>query len=149
MVTSTAQPAARDLPDEADIVFYDGGCGLCHRWVKRLLRYDPDGSKFVYAPLAGETFARAVPEETRAELPDSIIVQTPGGGLLMKSDAVLHLMRRMGGVWRLLSAVGRCVPRGLRDFGYDRVAAVRHRVFRKPSEACPLVPADLRERFRT
>jgi hypothetical protein len=31
---------------------------------------------------------------------------------------------------------------------YDGIARVRHSLFRAPVEACPLVPADLRARFK-
>jgi len=46
----------------------------------------------------------------------------------------------LGGVFALL-------PAALADFAYDRIAAVRHRVFGRPVDACPLMPAELRERF--
>jgi len=133
---------------EPDLIFYDGHCGLCHRWVKFVLPRDPDGSKFVFSPLQGETFAQAIPEDQRTALPDSIIVRTVDGELLTKSIAVLHILRRLGGVWALLAGVGRVIPRGLRDFGYGRVAAVRHKLFKRPSEACPLMPPALRGRFK-
>ncbi len=132
-----------------DTIFYDGTCGLCHRWVKFVMPRDRDGSKFVFAPLQGDTFANAVPEPQRAELPDSIIVQTADGTLLMmKSNAVLHILRRLGGVWGFLAAIARFVPRGIRDLFYDRVAAVRHKFFKKPHDACPLMPPELRGRFK-
>lgn len=133
---------------EPETIFYDGHCGLCHRWVKFVMPRDRDGSKFVFSPLQGDTFAQAIPEARRATLPDSIIVQTHGGEVLMKSTAVLHILRRLGGVWAVLAGVGRVIPRGLRDFVYDRVASVRHKFFKKPSDACPLMPPELRGRFK-
>jgi len=39
------------------------------------------------------------------------------------------------------------VPRFLRDGVYDGIARVRHKLFAKPSEACPLMPEELRRRF--
>ena len=132
---------------ERDIIYYDGYCGLCHRWVKFVMPRDKDGSKFAFAALQGETFAARVDEARRGELPDSIVVHRPDGELLTKSTAVLHILRRLGGVWKVLAAVGAVAPRGLRDWAYDRVAAVRHRLFAKPNEACPLMPPELRGRF--
>jgi len=41
----------------------------------------------------------------------------------------------------------RLVPRSVRDVGYDTVARVRHLLFRRPTEACPVTPPELRARF--
>jgi len=47
----------------------------------------------------------------------------------------------------VLAAVLSVVPRGLPDFVYDCVARIRYRVFGKREDLCPIVPAELRERF--
>jgi predicted DCC family thiol-disulfide oxidoreductase YuxK len=130
-----------------DLVFYDGSCGLCHGTVLFLLKRDGDGSRFLYAPLQGETFLQRVTEAQRQGLPDSVVVLQAGGGLLLKSDGVIHLLKRLGGVWPLVGKALALLPRGLRDWGYDRVASVRKRLFRKPEGACPLVPQAFRFRF--
>ncbi|MEO1236432.1 MAG: DCC1-like thiol-disulfide oxidoreductase family protein [Planctomycetota bacterium] len=133
--------------DSFDVVYYDGGCGLCHRSVRFLLPRDRGGARFRFAPIGGQTFGERVSEAERAGLPDSIVVLTAGGDLLTRSEAVLHVLGRLGGGWGVLAKLGRVVPRGLRDWGYDRVAAARHRFFAKPAEACPIVPPEQRERF--
>jgi hypothetical protein len=42
-------------PTRHDIVFFDGECGLCHAFVKFVVRHDP-AAQFLFAPLRGETF---------------------------------------------------------------------------------------------
>jgi predicted DCC family thiol-disulfide oxidoreductase YuxK len=128
----------------ADLVFYDGACGLCHSTVLFLLKRDADGSRFRFSPLQGETFAARI---SRVDLPDSVIVLTAEGEVLIRSAGVVHLLRRLGGGWALVGVLLRLIPRLLRDWGYDRVAAMRRFLFRKPEGACPLVPARLRPRF--
>lgn len=128
-------------------IFYDGGCGLCHHAVSFLVARDPDGSRFRFAPLFGETFERTVPPEARASLPDSLVLQQEDGALLLRSDAALHAMARLGGGWRFLATVLEVVPRPLRDFGYDQIARVRKRLFAKPDDVCPVLPLPLRKRF--
>jgi predicted DCC family thiol-disulfide oxidoreductase YuxK len=128
-------------------VYYDGHCGLCHRTVRFLLAEDVDGSRFRFAALQGATCAARIAPERRAELPDSVVVETADGKLLVKSAAVLHLLARLGGLWRVLGAAGSIVPRGVRDLAYDGVARIRLRLFAAPAEACPLSPPALRERF--
>ncbi len=131
----------------AEYLFYDGHCGLCHRAVKFVLRHDRSGKAFRFAPLEGETFQARVAVERRAGLPDSVVVLRSDGELLVRSDAFLHILRRLGGGWRVLATVLSVIPRGLRDFVYDFVARIRYRVFGKRDDLCPMVPAELRARF--
>ncbi|MEM1446913.1 MAG: DUF393 domain-containing protein [Planctomycetota bacterium] len=132
---------------ETETIFYDGDCGLCHRGVMFVVRRDRDAERFAYAPLGGETFTQALPTEQQADLPDSIVVHTSDGRLLTRSEATRHILRRLGGVWSLAAAVMGVVPRGLRDWAYQGVASIRHRIFKKPAGACPVLPEDLRGRF--
>jgi predicted DCC family thiol-disulfide oxidoreductase YuxK len=114
------------------LVLYDGGCGLCHRFVRFLVSEDLEGA-FRFAPLegAGET----------------IEVTTPEGVTLRRSSAVLHLLDRLGGLWRLMGLGGRLLPAFLRDALYDSAARLRGRLFRPPGGSCPLVPSNLQGRF--
>ncbi|BDC50847.1 hypothetical protein F183_A31630 [Bryobacterales bacterium F-183] len=130
-----------------DILYYDGHCGLCHRSVQFVLKHDPDGSRFRFAPLQSESFTRNIPAATRAQLPDSVVIWTPDRRALTQSDAVLHMLRRLGGIWAIFAALGRLIPRPLRNWMYARIAAIRHRLFAKPEAACPLMPRNLRDRF--
>jgi predicted DCC family thiol-disulfide oxidoreductase YuxK len=129
------------------IVFYDGSCGLCHRTVRFAIAHDRDGTQFRFAALGGETFRRLVPEAQRTGLPDSVVVLTPGGMLLARSVAVIHILQRIGGPWRLLGRLLALVPRGIGDLGYDGIARVRHRLFRRPTDDCPVTLPELRGRF--
>ena len=133
------------MPQE--LVFFDGHCGLCHRTVRFLLARDRDGSLFRYGPLHGETFAARVPADVRGGLADSVVVLRSDGVLLQRASGIFHLLRRVGGLWGLVGTIGNWLPTGLTDWGYDRVAAVRHRLFKRPAETCPRVPEELRSRF--
>jgi predicted DCC family thiol-disulfide oxidoreductase YuxK len=128
-------------------VFYDGSCGLCHRFVRFLLAEDRTGSTFRFAPLQGETFQAAYPADVRKSYPDSIVVEDEEGRVLIRSRAALAALAHLGGLWRALAAVAWIVPAPLRDVVYDGVAVVRHRLFARPSDVCPLVPAHLARRF--
>jgi predicted DCC family thiol-disulfide oxidoreductase YuxK len=143
---STAQ-VARQTAAGPEFLFYDGHCGLCHRAVKFVLRHDREGMAFRFAPLQGETFERLVPAEQSSGLPDSIVVQTRDGALLVRSSAFIHILRRLGGGWRVLAAILSIVPRPLRDAAYDFIARVRYRIFGRQDDVCPLVPPELRKRF--
>jgi predicted DCC family thiol-disulfide oxidoreductase YuxK len=120
----------------ADLVLYDGTCALCHGVVRFLLVRDRDGTRFLFSPL--EEGARA----------QTVQVKTESGVLLSRSDAVLHLLERLGGAWRVLGRTGRLLPRKLRDAVYDVVARHRTRLFGRTQSACPVIPEELRSRFR-
>jgi len=124
-----------------ETLFYDGTCALCHGVVRLVLAEDARGECFRFAPLD------VLPESERRALPDSFVVRTADGRTLVRSAAMLHVMRRLGGWWRLAAELGRFVPRPLRDLAYSCVAAVRKRVFGTKTEACPLLPRHLRARF--
>jgi predicted DCC family thiol-disulfide oxidoreductase YuxK len=132
--------------DQPWVLFYDGTCGLCHRTVRFLLAEDREAS-LRFAPLDSEAFRRAVPEEARPGLPDSLVLRTDAGTLLTRSTAVLRAAQRLGGLWRLLAVPAGWIPRPLRDLVYRWVATVRYRLFSRPEEACPIVPHGLRSRF--
>jgi predicted DCC family thiol-disulfide oxidoreductase YuxK len=138
-------PPRGDAPS-GDVLFYDGGCGLCHLSVRLLLAVDREGA-LRFAPLGGETFRALVPEGEREALPDSLVLRTARGRLLLRSAAVVEGLRRTGGLGRVLAAAAGVVPAALADGLYDRVASARRRFFRVPDTACPVVPAARRERF--
>ena len=129
-----------------EILFYDGHCGMCHGFVRFLLAKDR-AHAFVFAPIQGDTFVAMVPEAERARLPDSMVIRTGDGRLLVRSAAALHVLDTIGGGWRTLATLLRLVPRPVLDTAYRVVAAIRHRLGPPPPSTCLLVPADLRERF--
>jgi predicted DCC family thiol-disulfide oxidoreductase YuxK len=135
----------RRAPGTTDEVFYDGTCGLCHSGMRWLVAEDPTGTSFRYAPLFGDAFAAAFPDAT--DVPDSVIVKTAAGAVMVRSDAAVHLLARLGGLWRVFGIVFGVLPRRLRDAMYDLVARSRYRIFGRKKDACPLMPADLRSRF--
>jgi predicted DCC family thiol-disulfide oxidoreductase YuxK len=137
------------MPDRADIILYDGVCRLCNRMNQFVLRRDPAGV-FRFASLQS-AFARDVlaryGKDPRA-LDTFYVLVDPGAPterLLAKSAAALHVLRRVGGVWRL-GALLRLVPGRIRDQVYDLVARNRYRLFGK-YDACLLPRAEYTQRF--
>jgi predicted DCC family thiol-disulfide oxidoreductase YuxK len=131
-------------------IFYDGGCGLCHRFVRFALNRDPEGEHFRFAPLEGAAFAALRNASTRSEMLDdidSIVLSLPDGSLLVRAAAVLEFGKIVGGAWRTASIAVSVIPLRLLDAVYDGIARIRHRIFAKPQDACPILPPHLRDRF--
>lgn len=131
---------------ERETIFYDGHCGLCHGFVRFVAHRDRAGL-FEFAPLGGSRFAELVAPEQRAGIPDSVVVRTQAGELLVRSAGVLHVLRRLGGMWRALAGLSSIFPAGFRDVIYDFIARTRKKIFATPTDVCPIVPPELRSRF--
>jgi len=130
-----------------ETLFYDGTCGLCHHSVRFVLAEDPEGRRFRFATLQGRRYRSAIDESRRRDLPDSLVLLEDGGRVLTRSQAVRHALLRLGGYWTVVGWIGGLVPTPLGDAAYDLVAGVRHRLFARPPDACPVTPRHLRARF--
>ncbi len=130
-----------------DAIFYDGRCALCHALVRFTAAQDRHG-RFLFAPLGGAWFTETVPESQRGALPDSVVVRVCDGRLLSKGAAVRHILKQLGPPWSFFAALAGWLPGYALDALYDRVALSRRRR-PPPAEACPVVPPELRGRFRS
>ena len=139
-----ASKSVTELPDIAmhPVIFFDGVCGLCSKWVDFTLARDCDGL-FRFAPLQGETAQRAL-GDWAAELHSVVLLEK--GGCFRKSDAVCRIFAKLGGICLLASWIMRCIPRPIRNWGYDVVARRRYQWFGR-HETCRLPTANERGRF--
>ena len=128
------------------VLFYDGACGFCHRTVRFLLSEDR-AEAVHFAPLFGPTFDARVPPDVRATLPDSLVLLTADGSVLVRSRGLIVTARALGGLWRAGAEVLSLLPPVLLDAAYDRFARIRRRLFAQPEGTCPLIPPSLRGRF--
>jgi predicted DCC family thiol-disulfide oxidoreductase YuxK len=140
-----AAPATADAP----VILYDGVCGLCNRLNRFVLARDPAG-RFRFAALQSALAAEILARHGRdpRDLDTLYLVLSPGRTeerLLRKSDAILGILRELGGAWRMAGAL-RVAPRALRDLGYDVVARTRYRLFGR-YDACPIPDPRYRARF--
>lgn len=143
---SQIQPTQTVSYEQPDVIFYDGECGVCHRFVQFVLARDKQ-HRFQFAPLQGKTFARAIPPLQRASLPDSVVLLTASGKLLDRSNAAIYVLSRLSRLWRVIAAVLRALPKALRDRPYDAAARKRQTWAARPASLCPVVPENLRARF--
>jgi predicted DCC family thiol-disulfide oxidoreductase YuxK len=65
--------------------------------------------------------------------------------VLNRSDAVLHLLSELGGVWGT-AVIVKVIPRVIRDWVYNAVGRNRYRVFGK-YDTCPLPDERDRKKF--
>ncbi|HEY7054804.1 MAG TPA: DCC1-like thiol-disulfide oxidoreductase family protein [Mycobacterium sp.] len=132
----------------APVLLYDGVCGFCNRGVRTILRYDRRGT-LRFAALDSDYARSVIARHQSLQGVDSVVfVDDPGGGdekVSVRSAAALRVVDYLGGPWKVLEAT-RLIPRPLRDWFYDRFAAIRYRVFGR-YDTCPIPPPDVRARF--
>ncbi|MCC6408886.1 MAG: DUF393 domain-containing protein [Planctomycetes bacterium] len=138
-----AAESPADARGAATWVFFDGGCALCHGFVRFALAEDRDGTRLSFAPLGGATAQRELAE--RAPLCDSVVV-VADGEVLVRSRAVLRVLEALGGLWRIAAWMLQLPPTTWSDDVYDFVAARRKRWFAPPKSACPLLPPEIARR---
>jgi predicted DCC family thiol-disulfide oxidoreductase YuxK len=131
------------------VIYYDGACGLCDRFVRFVLARDRRAA-FRFATLEGPLGARAraaagEPPRPGAEA-RTVLVDAGDGRWLRKSRAVAFVLARLGGPWRVLAGALRILPAALADLGYDVVARLRYRLFGRVT-ACALPRPEWRARF--
>ena len=122
------------------LVLVDGTCALCNGTAAWLARRNVDGA-MIFATNQGEV-ARIAGEPPGGDM--GTIVVWDGSRRLVRSEAILLLLRSLGGGWRLLAVAARLCPGVLRDFLYDQVARRRHR-FAGLAACTRLSPYDLAE----
>jgi predicted DCC family thiol-disulfide oxidoreductase YuxK len=122
------------------VVLIDGSCALCNGTAAWLACRDVAGA-MVFATNQGEV-ARIAGEPPGGDM--GTIVVWDGSRRLVRSAAVLALLRTLGGGWRLLAWWACLCPGTLRDFLYDQVARRRHR-FTGPAACTRLSPHHLAE----
>lgn len=128
--------------DAAPVLYFDGVCGLCNSTVQWLLKADRAG-RFRFAPLQGTTAQALLPEEFR-DL--SSMVLTCDHRIYRKSAAVVGVLWRLGGMWKLLAALLWIIPAPIRNGGYSVIAKNRFRWFGK-HETCRIPTPEEAARF--
>ncbi len=113
------------MPDSVRLVFYDGECAFCNRWVQFILKQD-QLRKFHYASLQ-LLQSESVQLDKSQQKPDMDTIRyLKNGRVYERSEAILNILRDLGGFWKI-SFLFRLIPRVLRDKMYDLIATNRYR----------------------
>ncbi len=96
------------------------------------------------APLQGETAAMLLPPLPH-DPEEWSIYYLDEQGLYYQSEAVIQILKKLGGIWSLLS-IGRTIPLPVRDAVYRFVANNRYRWLGK-RDTCRLPTPDEQARF--
>jgi predicted DCC family thiol-disulfide oxidoreductase YuxK len=125
------------------LVLFDGVCIFCSGWVRFVIERD-DACRFRFMPIQspqGQRLARELGIDPEHPATNVVIVD---GVAFFKSDAALAVLRHLRGMkWTAVLGV---VPKGLRNWVYDRIAQNRYALFGR-SESCMRPTPDIAARF--
>ncbi|HEY7690102.1 MAG TPA: thiol-disulfide oxidoreductase DCC family protein [Dongiaceae bacterium] len=128
----------------APVMLFDGVCNLCSAWVQFAIARDPQARlRFaaVQSPL-GQAFLE------RQGLPSDVYESfyfVEDGIVYEKSTGWFRMVRHLRWPWPWFRALA-ILPRGLRDFLYDRIARNRYRWFGR-RDACLVPTPEIAARF--
>ena len=119
-----------------NLIIYDGRCNLCAGSVKFIRKLDRHDC-FEYVSFQSPE-AKFIPALTKMNLksPDHILF-FKNNKLFDRSDAVIEILKEIGGVWSLSNALY-LIPRQLRNWIYDRISQNRYRWFGVSEKNCSL-----------
>lgn len=131
------------LPAGKNVIFFDGVCGLCNRFVDFVMGIDDD-SEFIFSPLQGEFARKVLPSQYVTDM-KSVVLLKKNKELYTQSNAVIEILGEVGGIWSL-AKVANILPQGILDKAYDMVAENRYDLFGKREE-CRIPTAEERSKF--
>ena len=113
-----------DVPDGT--VLFDGVCVLCSAWFRFVAARSPQ-TRFRFTPIQGaqgRKLALRLGIDPDNPQTNTVIVD---GRAHLRSDAALQILHRLPGwSWTRMALL---LPRGPRDWAYDRIARNRYRLF--------------------
>jgi|GEM_PF-76433 len=134
------------MADGTTIVFYDGDCRVCNRWIRILLSL-PLPEEVRFAPIQSKYFRELAIRYPVLSKVDSMMHyrrESDGETLLLRSEGIFWFLARIPG-WPRWSVLALLLPLPLLDAGYWVLAKTRHRLGR--NWACPLISLEQQKRF--
>ncbi len=126
------------------ILLFDGVCNLCNNTVQFIIKRDKKG-KIQFASLQSE-FGQKKTLEANLPLEDlKSIIFIENGTIYTRSTGALKMTKYLDGIWKI-AYIFIIIPRPIRDFFYNIIAANRYRWFGK-SEECMMPTTDIKSRF--
>ena len=126
------------------IIYFDGICNLCNWWVRFVIKHDKK-RVFSFAQLQSKYAADHIEHANGQYIKLKSIIYQDHHIFYTKSNAVLKIIKDMGGVWRLFYIL-RIIPSPLLDWAYDLIARNRYHWFGKKNN-CMIPPPEVKDRF--
>jgi predicted DCC family thiol-disulfide oxidoreductase YuxK len=110
-------------------VLFDGICNLCNGLILFTKKRDTS-KRFRFVTLQSEEGRGMLLEAGLPETDSDTAIYKKDGQFYLRSSAVLHILKDLGGTWKILY-IFIIIPPFIRDFFYRFIAHNRYRLFGK------------------
>lgn len=132
------------MKEATNILLFDGVCNLCNNAVKFIIKRDKK-ALIKFASLQSAIGQNLLLQHQLAFKNFDSFVYIKDDIYYLKSTAALHLLKDIGGIWKLFYAFI-IIPPPIRDFIYSVVANNRYKWFGKAND-CMIPTLALQQRF--
>jgi predicted DCC family thiol-disulfide oxidoreductase YuxK len=134
-----------DIKVDNRIVFYDGFCVVCSRFIKLLIRADKN--KLNRFTSISSNYAQNILKDKMSsdQIGKFIVYLSKEGKIYSKSDAVIQVFIELGGLYNIVGIL-KIFPSSFRNIFYDFFASNRYKWFGKLDQ-CHLPPKEIADRF--
>ncbi|OWP74218.1 thiol-disulfide oxidoreductase DCC family protein [Flavobacterium oreochromis] len=132
------------LPQNKQIILFDGICNLCNHWVQYIIQRDKNDT-FRFVSLQSELGKEILEYLGIAKRNiDSIVLYVPNKAYYYKSEAVLEIAKNLSYLNKL--SLLKIIPVPLRDPVYDFIAKNRYKWYGK-TESCMIPSPEIKSKF--
>lgn len=127
------------------IILFDDDCLICNRFVRFIHKNDKH-NRICFTSFNSETGIKM-----RDELPNSLrefdsVIFFNNGQYFFYSDAILNILKQIGGLWKYIGIILLIIPKTIRDYVYYLVAKNRYDWFGK-IKSCQVPSNEIREKI--
>lgn len=126
------------------VILFDGVCKLCNVWSRFIIRFDKQQRFKLCSVQSPEGQSILGHFKMPTEHFDTMLY-VEGNQVFDKSDAFLNVINKLPMPWRLLY-IFKIIPKGIRNWFYDRIALNRYSLFGK-YDSCRLPSTENKNRF--
>jgi predicted DCC family thiol-disulfide oxidoreductase YuxK len=126
------------------VILFDGVCNLCNASVQFIIKRDSKKS-FMFSSLQSDAAQAILLQYNLENLDFNTIILIEGGVVYDKSTAILKIIRRLSGFYKL-GYIFIIVPKFIRDFVYKIISNNRYKWFGKRA-TCMIPTEELKLHF--
>ncbi len=125
-----------------NIVLFDGECAFCNQFIVFLLKHNKE---MYFASLNSKFGRKLLTKNDLYNVKLQSIIYLKNSQIHIKSNAVLLILKDLGGIWHLMSYL-RFLPIYFRDIIYEFIAKHRYKII-KAKKHCIIPNLEDRERI--
>ncbi len=133
-----------DIKINNKIIFYDGFCVVCSRFINLIIKSDKK-KQTKFTSISSKYSIKTLEERLGSEKIGKFIVYLSNNKIYTKSDAVIQVFIELGGFYNLFS-IFKIFPKSFRNKFYDFFATNRYKWFGKLDQ-CHVPPKEIADRF--